>query len=99
MRQVKSAYLSQTRHWLLEFGLLFVTQPTLQELKLRGIKICDGVVLSQYSRVKCFAIHLSIFWHQGRGLYGSVIEHWTCKRKVLGPIPLCSFHANRTRGD
>ena len=33
----------------------------LQELKLQGIKICDGVVFSRYSRAQCFAIKLSDF--------------------------------------
>ena len=34
---------------------------TLQELKLQGIKIHDGVVFSIYSRDQCFAINLSDF--------------------------------------
>ena len=34
---------------------------TLQELKLQGIKIRDGAVFSQYSRIDCLAIELSIF--------------------------------------
>ena len=34
---------------------------TLQELKLQGTKIRDGVVLSQYSRNKWFANDLSIY--------------------------------------
>ena len=34
---------------------------TLQELKLQGIKIRDGVVFSQYPRAQCFAINLSDF--------------------------------------
>ena len=36
-------------------------QATLQELKLQGIKIRDGVVFSRYSRAQCFAINLSDF--------------------------------------
>ena len=39
------------------FGALY----TLQELKLQGIKIRDGVVFSRYSRAQCFAIKLSDF--------------------------------------
>ena len=35
---------------------------TLQELKLQGIKICDGVVFSQYLRVQCFANDLSRYF-------------------------------------
>ena len=34
---------------------------TLQELKLQGIKIHDGVVFSVYSWAQCFAIHVSVF--------------------------------------
>ena len=34
---------------------------TIQELKLQGIKIPDGVVLSRYSWAQCFAIKLSDF--------------------------------------
>ena len=34
-----------------------ITAFTLQELKLQGIKIRDGVVLSRYSRAKCFAMN------------------------------------------
>ena len=50
---------------------------TLQELKLQGLKICDGVVFSRYSRAQCFAINLSdvgqlpkwLFSPIGRALY------------------------------
>ena len=41
---------------------------TLQELKLQGIKICDDVVISRYSRVKCVVNDLSIFGASGRAL-------------------------------
>ena len=34
---------------------------TLQESKLQGIKIRDGIVFSQYSQAQCFAINLSDF--------------------------------------
>ena len=34
---------------------------TLQELKLQGIKIRDGVAFSQYSQAQCFGINLSDF--------------------------------------
>ena len=40
----------------------------LQELKLQGIKICDDVVISRYSRVKCVVNDLSIFGASGRAL-------------------------------
>ena len=39
----------------------FVILITLQELKLQGIKIRDGVVFSRYSRAQCFSINLSDF--------------------------------------
>ena len=45
---------------------------TLQELKLQGIKICDGVVFSRYSRVQCFAINLSDFGKMPSSLCSSV---------------------------
>ena len=45
---------------------------TLQELKLQGIKICDGVVFSRYSRAQCFAIHLSDFGKLPKCLCSSV---------------------------
>ena len=35
---------------------------TLQELKLQGTRIRDGVVLSRYSRNKWFVNDLSVFW-------------------------------------
>ena len=34
---------------------------TLLELKLQGMKVCDGVVFSRYSQDKCFPNYLSSF--------------------------------------
>ena len=39
---------------------------TLQDFKLQGTKIRDGVVLSRYSRNKWFANDLSIFLASGQ---------------------------------
>ena len=36
------------------FGPVELQWSSLEELKLQRKKICDGVVLSQYSRVECF---------------------------------------------
>ena len=47
---------------------ILILGTTLQELKLQGIKICGDAVFSRYSRVKCFANDLSIFWASGRAL-------------------------------
>ena len=46
---------------LYSMHILKFSQFTLQELKLQGIKIRDGVVFSRYSRAQCFAIKLSDF--------------------------------------
>ena len=50
---------------VLGYGLaVWLTLPesyTLEELKLQGINICDGVVFSQYSWAQCFAINSSDF--------------------------------------
>ena len=53
---------------------------TLQELKLQGTKIRDGIVLSQYSQNKWFANNLSIFWLKNRWLCSLVIECRTRRR-------------------
>ena len=46
-----------------EHALMYTTRDTtLQELKLQGTQIRDGVVLSRYSQNKWFANNLSTFW-------------------------------------
>ena len=45
---------------------------TLQELKLQGIKICDGVVFSWHSRAQWFATNLSDFGKLSKCLCSSV---------------------------
>ena len=49
-----------TKNGQSEVGALTFTY-TLQELKLQGIKICDGVVLSRHSQNQWFADDLSVF--------------------------------------
>ena len=44
---------------------------TLQELKLQGIKIRDGVVFSRYSLAQCFAMNLSNFSKLPKCLFSS----------------------------
>ena len=45
----------------------FHTMPHIQELKFQRTKICDGVVLSRYSRNKWLAYQLSVFLGSGTG--------------------------------
>ena len=67
---------------------------TLQELKLQGIKIRDGVVFSRYSQVLCFAIHTSGFGQ---------LNQWLCstfgRASVIGRaqvwIPLFEQHLTK----
>ena len=51
---------------------------TLQELKLQGIKIRNGAVLSRYSWAHCFTNDPCIFVQIIRWLYISVFERLTC---------------------
>ena len=62
-------------------------QVTLQELKVRGIKICDFVVFSRYLR----ANYLSILraWDQ---VYSTVVEQRTWNWKVGGSSPSGGNH-------
>ena len=59
---------------------------TLQDFKLQGIKIHDGVVFSRYSQIIRFENQFSIFWAFTQTLYSSAIERWTCTLEVVGLI-------------
>ena len=62
---------------------------TLAELKLQGIKICNVVVFSRYSRAKSFAscCGLQIKW-----LYSSVVERWTSNPQITDSNPSGGNH-------
>ena len=76
-----------------------MTPTTLQELKLQGIKIRDGVVFSRYSRAQCFAIKLSDFGTMPKCLSGTVgrakdsgqsfsivLNHCSVVSRLLAPV-------------
>ena len=66
------------RHGWHIYAMFFTT--TLQELKLQGIKVRDGVVFSRYSLDQCFAINLSDFTKH----WASDLQCRTCNQQVPG---------------
>ena len=67
----------------------YIASYTLQELKLQGTKIRDGVVFSRYSRAQCFAIKLSNF-----GGVAQLVEHRIGNQQVPGSAPGLGSHLN-----
>ena len=58
----------------------------LQELKLQGIKIRDGVVFSQYSRAQVILAMCT------SGCVAQLVDHWICNQEVLGSMPTLGTH-------